>query len=499
MPFRPMRPFYLAGLFFASCFCVLMLARLDVFSRLSAERSIRSAVEAGVAGRESWMNIYQGPRRIGTSYSRLWPEGSGYGLEEKVRLRLTTMGMVQNMRLTTEARLHSDLTLERFRFEIQSGRFRFLATGSVSAGEGALSVTTESAGDRRSFRVPMPERFYPLSAVAYALGAAELKAGDRHVFEVFDLASLSPVQVQAEVIGREETELAGGLVPATRATLNFKGTIQTVWLDARGELLKERGLLGMRLEKAAREEVLDEKDLVASEELTEAAAVPANRVLPQPAGMQALRVRLGGVRAEALQIRGGRQEFRDGVLTVRRETLAGLPAADEALEFSALEKAFLRPEPFIQSDHEKILATAREILGDRPLAPVEKADRLMRWVYGSIQKRPVLSLPDALSTLEHREGDCNEHATLYAALARAAGLPARVEAGLVYLNGKFHYHAWNLVYVGRWITLDSAFGQFPADVTHLRLVTGSASQQLDLAGVIGKVTIEILDETEDPT
>ena len=82
---------------------------------------------------------------------------------------------------------------------------------------------------------------------------------------------------------------------------------------------------------------------------------------------------------------------------------------------------------------------------------------------------------------------------LYAALARAAGLPARVEAGLVYLNGKFYYHAWNLVYVGRWVTADSAFGQLPADVTHLRLVTGSANQQLDLAGVIGRVRIEMVD------
>jgi len=105
----------------------------------------------------------------------------------------------------------------------------------------------------------------------------------------------------------------------------------------------------------------------------------------------------------------------------------------------------------------------------------------------------VLSLPDALSTLEHRMGDCNEHAVLLAALARAAGVPARVEAGLVYARGRFYYHAWNLLFVGRWITADAVFGQMPADVTHLRFVTGSAQQQLDLLGVIGKLTIEVAD------
>jgi transglutaminase-like putative cysteine protease len=90
-------------------------------------------------------------------------------------------------------------------------------------------------------------------------------------------------------------------------------------------------------------------------------------------------------------------------------------------------------------------------------------------------------------------GDCNEHAMLLAALARAAGIPARVEAGLVYMKGRFYYHAWNLLFLGRWVTADAVFGQLPADVTHLRLVTGSMQQQLDLAAVIGNITIDVID------
>jgi transglutaminase-like putative cysteine protease len=88
-------------------------------------------------------------------------------------------------------------------------------------------------------------------------------------------------------------------------------------------------------------------------------------------------------------------------------------------------------------------------------------------------------------------GDCNEHAVLYAALARAAGIPAQVEAGLVYQNGRFYYHAWNVVYLGTWITADSLMGQLPADVTHIRFVRG-AERQIDLIRMIGKVRLEIL-------
>jgi transglutaminase-like putative cysteine protease len=114
----------------------------------------------------------------------------------------------------------------------------------------------------------------------------------------------------------------------------------------------------------------------------------------------------------------------------------------------------------------------------------------------NLEKRPVLSIPSALDTLESRVGDCNEHAVLLAALARAAGIPAEVEAGLVWLRGRFYYHAWNALYLrdrGGWITADAVLGQFPADVTHLRFVRGSAERQLDLAGLIGKLGIEILE------
>ena len=105
----------------------------------------------------------------------------------------------------------------------------------------------------------------------------------------------------------------------------------------------------------------------------------------------------------------------------------------------------------------------------------------------------MISLPDALSTLENRVGDCNEHAVLMAALARAAGIPCRVEAGLVYLKGRFYYHAWNLDYIGRWITVDALFDQIPADVSHIRFVTGSPDRQLDLMGIIGNVRLKVID------
>ena len=109
---------------------------------------------------------------------------------------------------------------------------------------------------------------------------------------------------------------------------------------------------------------------------------------------------------------------------------------------------------------------------------------------------PTVSLPSALEVLRTRVGDCNEHTALYVALARAAGVPARIAVGLVYLRGAFYYHAWAEVYVetapgrGRWLAVDPTLNQFPADLTHIRLARGGLERQAAITSMIGRVQIE---------
>jgi transglutaminase-like putative cysteine protease len=180
-------------------------------------------------------------------------------------------------------------------------------------------------------------------------------------------------------------------------------------------------------------------------------------------------------------------------MTIRRES----PLDPSARSSGAAEdlSAFLKSTPFIQSDHPKIRQKLAEIitLGDPDGV---KAEKLVAWVHDNLEKRPVLSVPNALETLENRVGDCNEHAVLLAAFARAAGIPAEIEAGVVYLRGRFFYHAWNVLYLrdrGGWVTADAVLGQMPADVTHIRFVRGGADRQLDLVGLIGRLKLDILE------
>ncbi len=492
MPSSDLKSFRTVGLIATVIFLALFLVRVDALELFfGGPTSLSSGAVSMVRGRESWMNIFQNDRKIGVSYTRLAPRSDGYELEERVSMRVTVMGMVQELRLHTQAALLADLSVERFDYEIASGQFHFAAHGAREGG--LLRVTTETAGARQALDVPLKSQTYLTGAVIHALSPQGLKVGERYGFELFDPSTLGQATAQIEVVGREEISVMGMPQAATRIRMSLKGMTQTAWIADDGELLKERGLLGMRLEKTTREEAFKGIDPAAGEDLAELASVAPSRALPDPAGLEHLRVRIGGVQTDGLQLKGGRQSFADGILTVRRERLDNLAETLAELELTALERAYLRAEPLIQSNDERIRSVVDGILsGLPPQTSLEQARRLMQWVHLNIQKRPVLSMPDALSTLENRMGDCNEHAMLLAALARAAGIPARVEAGLAYMKGKFYYHAWNLLYVGRWVTADAVFGQLPADVTHLRFVTGSMQQQLNLVGVIGNLTVDIL-------
>jgi transglutaminase-like putative cysteine protease len=204
---------------------------------------------------------------------------------------------------------------------------------------------------------------------------------------------------------------------------------------------------------------------------------------------------LHGVDLNTLALSGGRQSLTGNVLTITRETLPTPTVPEKAADLPPAMRPYLQPSLLVQSDHPAIRAQAAAITADAG-SPSAQLQAIVDWMRAHIERRPVLSMPDALTTLSLRQGDCNEYAALTAALARAAGLPATIEAGLVYLDGRFFYHAWNRVYVGQWITVDALFGRIPADVTHIRLVEGEQDAQVDLLPLMGKLSLQILDSDE---
>lgn len=438
---------------------------------------------------ERWMNILQGDRRIGTTYSRLEPVPDGYRLTENVTMRINTMGLVQDLVLESGGRLNPDMSLARFTFAMHSGLFTFAASGHVE--DNYLICRIQSGGDERHLRLPLEAPPYLTAGILPAVTGAGLAPGERRVFHIFDPSTMTQEKITLVMRGRETITLGDRLVEALKVSLEFKGVSQEAWLDDKGQVLREQGLLGIRQERVSREEALYGQPVTASGDLTRVAAVVPDRDLPDPTTLSRLTLRLGGIDLDPYALDEGRQQVEDNQLQLSRESLADLPVTLAPERLPPEVASFLAPSTFVQSDHPKIRDLAARLVnpGDAPLTNLH---RIVEWMQANIARRPVLSLPDALTTLDNRMGDCNEHAVLMAALARAAGYPAQVEAGLVYQKGHFFYHAWNRVFVGRWITVDALLGQIPADVSHIRFTRGTAQQQLDILPLIGKLQIRVL-------
>ena len=231
--------------------------------------------------------------------------------------------------------------------------------------------------------------------------------------------------------------------------------------------------------------------VTADQDIFETTAISAKKRLRT--NLAELSVRLSGVDLDGFEVKGYRQRLRGDTLTITRESPAALKAG-YALPNGARATpmaVFLDAEPLLESGSPEIRAVAARLRGTET-DPRVVSERINQWVYESVRKEITVGVPSALGTLRTRIGDCNEHTQLYVALARAAGVPARVAAGLAYLDSKFYYHAWPEVWLERWVAVDPTFGQFPADASHLRFTVGGLGRQAELLRLMGALQIDVI-------
>ena len=455
-------------------FMALLAVRMGWFQ--SAEVPV-SAPKGTISESETWMGIYQKSLKIGMSHRKISPVAEGVAISETTVMRLNTMGMVQDIHLDTQGVLNTDFSLSSFRAEIKSGLFRFAVSGQV---QGA-SLVLDANG--RPLTLSLQSPIYLSAALWDAAGRAGLSENQSLTLSVFDPLTMTPQPVKITALGTDRIEIMGAWQAARKVSVEVMGSRQTAWIDTDGSVLREEGVMGITLKKISAEEAKD-SGLAAGEDLTRLVSVPADQVIADAEKLSRLVLRITGVEIISTE----RQRFDSGILTLSREALSGLSE-----NYFTEPAMFLEPSALIQSDHPLILKQLWQIISEKD-TPLVRIQKITEWIFQNIEKRPVLSVPNALETLENRMGDCNEHAVLFAAFARAAGIPARIESGLVHLRGRFYYHAWNSVFLGRWITVDSLMNQIPADVTHISLSRGNPENQFEILGAIGNIGISILEQ-----
>ncbi len=449
---------------------------------------------APLASEESWMGVYMQDRKIGYTHHRVTPLDDGYRLEEQSLLRLTVMETTQTVNALVEATTTPDYALRTFAVSLNSGVGFLTVHGEVR--EADVTIRMVSGGEESEQRFPVSEPIYIPSSARAHLTAAGFQAGQTMSLQVFDPSAMENHPMQVTVERRQPVRVNGQTVDAWRVRESFRGMESTVWFDDGGNVIREEGPMGLVSVRESPGYAMSggwAED--AAFDLMAVIAVPVREAIPAPRRLRRLAVRVGGLGDMPVPA-DARQSYRDGLLVVQKEDAAAEESYTLPYEGGQWETDLVATI-FLQSEHPRIRATARRVLAGEMDAR-RAAERLRQWVFQRLEKTPVASLPNALQVLEMGAGDCNEHAVLWAALARAAGLPARVVAGVVYTDEVFLYHAWNEVWLGSgWVSVDPAFDQMPADATHIKLIEGGPEAHAALVAIIGKLSLEVI-EAEGP-
>jgi hypothetical protein len=380
-----------------------------------------------------------------------------------------------------------------------------------------LATGTNTPVDTQHIKLTGPILLPTLLPLAIALGE-QPSVGKKYTLPVFDPVGLTPREVSLTVAAESSfvvndssslDRTTGRWVGVQPDTLHAYRIVTDTgagaagfsgWIDEQGRVV-QTSQLGFDLRRLPYEVAFENWRLASAKggapaivaqdrDILETTAIGANRRLD--ANIPSLRVTLGNVDLRGFDLTSPRQRLEGDTLVVTREPVSSLAASYVLPDGGRrLMPELTMAEPLIQSNHPDIVRLAQRLArGQRD--PRVVAERINQWVYDSLAKRITFGIPSALQVLRARGGDCNEHAQLFVALARAAGIPARVDAGLAYIDGKFYYHAWPEIYLHEWVPVDPTFGQFPADAAHLRFTIGGLGRQAEMIRLMGRLKIDVI-------
>lgn len=436
---------------------------------------------AAAAADEDWYAVlYQG-KRLGYTHTKRTPApGGGLRAEDEMRLRMKLMGQPRDVATSTVLHLDPAGAVNTFEFKMDSAGVTIRVEGRQEPGK--MTLRMYSAGTTQTIDYPLTEPIVMSGNLSRDIARAGLTPGAKYTRSFFDPSVMKPAQMAIAVGSPEALKIGARTITVYPVTQTYNGLETVSYIAAGGTVYKEQSPTGFSSYRTTREDALRESGDVTLD-LIDATSVTAENAPADPRAVKRIVLELQNVDLEGFDLDGDGQKLADRTLTIDRRAAA--PATQAA-------EAYLGAEPLMQVDDPAVKQAALEATGGLRDGG-EASKRVLKWVYEKLAKTSTVSLPSAVEVLRTRQGDCNEHAILFTAMSRAAGIPTRVASGIVALSGRFYYHAWAEVLIdGRWLAVDPVFGQYPADATHVRFVIGGLERQAELMRVIGKLKLKVI-------
>jgi transglutaminase-like putative cysteine protease len=443
---------------------------------------------------EHWFGIYVDNDRVGFYRQQIFEVADGYRFEGDGSVRMKVMGFSKEASMRETYLVAKNLTMRSFDVEQTINGVSSRVSGKVA--DGRLRVNSDQNGKISEKQLKFKGDIYPGPALNIFPLMRDVTPGKTYKISTFDAEEIKIKDVKVTVLGEEKTP-DGQLAIKLRNDL-YPFVSNDIWVDPQGNTLIESVRDGLVTTKAENPKLLgafigdlalSKKDLIYDFSL-----VRVDPPLRDIAQLTGLAVEISGWNDSLPLLQEGGQlvvKTGEGRITVR--TGSAVPPVPAPVAGVAKE-SYLKPAEKIEAAAPEIIAKARELAIGRKDSK-EIAQALSSWTADWL-KDTVDDSGSALVSLKERTGNCQTHARLYTALARAAGIPTRFVSGLVYQQGKgFLYHSWAESLLGeRWVAVDPTYNQLPADATHLKFFEGHTQEDMSpIIAIIGRIKIAVLE------
>ncbi|MBT0665198.1 transglutaminase-like domain-containing protein [Geobacter pelophilus] len=442
---------------------------------------------------DRWFSISMNGDRVGFAHVNVTATPDGFRISSEGSAKMLVLGFSREATARERYEVNPDLTLKSFEVEQTIDKSPLNLSGTVSGRTVKLTVTSKGGKHEKSLK--SKGAVYPPPVVNLYPLIKGFAPGKKYSLQMLDVEAVKLKEVSIKGIGIEKRY---GM-----DTFHLQNDLYTfvdndIWVDSSGNTIEESvrdGLILTKTEDAKKavawlfEDAIAKKDLVLDFSL-----IKITEDLQAQEKLRQLTIELTGYPAGYPLPEGpGQTAARQAPDRIKLSMKAPLRQTGE--QATLIDKTkYLQTTPRINSDNPEIVALQRQAIAGNA-SPEQTVAALTRWVADFLEDS-VTDSHSAVEALQLRKGNCQSHARLYVAMARAAGIPSRMVSGLVYIQGKgFLYHSWAESYAEGWIAVDPTFGQAPADITHIRLVEGDEPEEMaPLAGIVGRIKAKVIDK-----
>ncbi len=437
-----------------------------------------------------WLGIYFQNKKIGYTFTKIGEIKNGYKFQSLMKMAMVVANELKEIKTVAQVNTDKDYRIKTYFVHMATFGHSVKTTGEIEGKK--VRITLDTQGRIRTQELELDSTPYLQDALDGLIKKKELKTGDSLILPFFDILTQTPSKTKIKALGEEEITTDGEKFLAHKFLISALGMDSYLWLDKNWHFLKNSSPLGIDMVREDRQKALES---IKPEELSDIltfVSVKLDTLVPDHLKVKYMKLQIEGLDTTDLDLNGDFQNIISynpliiEFISPDLKEITGIGTPGQA------ELPFVKPSMYIQSEDADIVNKAQMIAGRQKNKKLV-VSQLTAWVFDNLKKRPTISMPSAIDVLQTMEGDCNEHSILFAALARALGIPTKIYVGLVNLGNAYYYHAWCSVYLGKWVTVDPTFGQFPADAGHLKLKEGELSEQTKVLKVVGHLKIKVLE------